>query len=302
MQGRTEFGFSPAIAALTLVASAIALASAGNAAPAETCLKAPQGAAPQGSHWYYRLERPSQRKCWYLADKGRKVAERTAEPTAAPVEQDEEADAPAAPMANAPTAPAAAVSPAPAAALQPVITTLVTRNVSNANQIAQTPEAVDSAQPPAAPSSPTPTVATEAPALLPEQASNDRQSPTVIAQQPTAQPTSTPAAPPPPADKAASVSAQPMPTLQLVLGAIALLGFLASAAFFIVTVLRRRRDVLHVRRRADALPFEESPDMAATHDGPTFEAMPALDPIRRHDDVDDALRRMARRRRAIAAP
>src|SRR5437764_1118937 len=102
MQGRTVFGWRPALAALTLAASTIALAAVGDAAPAETCLKAPQGTAPQGSHWYYRLERPSQRKCWYLADKGRKVAQRTAERTAPTVEQHEEADAPTAPMTDAP--------------------------------------------------------------------------------------------------------------------------------------------------------------------------------------------------------
>jgi outer membrane biosynthesis protein TonB len=219
-----------------------------------------------------------------------------------PVEQDEKADAPAAPTTNAPTAPAADASPAPAAAPQPVITTLVTRNVSNADQVAPTPAAPESAQPPAAPSSPPPTVATEASPLPPEQATSDRQAPTVIAQRPAAQATSTPAVPPLLETQAANTSTQTMPTLQLLLGAVALLGFLASAAFFVMAVMRRRRDVLHIRRPADALPFEESPDMAATTDGPTFHPMPPLDPIRRHDDVDEALRRIARRRRATAAP
>ena len=33
---------------------------------AETCLAAPNAPAPQGSHWFYRVERPSLRKCWRL--------------------------------------------------------------------------------------------------------------------------------------------------------------------------------------------------------------------------------------------
>jgi hypothetical protein len=30
------------------------------------CLQAPAGQAPEGEHWYYRLDRESQRKCWYF--------------------------------------------------------------------------------------------------------------------------------------------------------------------------------------------------------------------------------------------
>jgi hypothetical protein len=41
---------------------------------ADECLAAPNAAAPGGSHWYYRLERPSQRKCWYIGEAGRPVA------------------------------------------------------------------------------------------------------------------------------------------------------------------------------------------------------------------------------------
>jgi hypothetical protein len=41
---------------------------------ADECLAAPNAAAPTGSHWYYRLERPTQRKCWYIGEAGRPVA------------------------------------------------------------------------------------------------------------------------------------------------------------------------------------------------------------------------------------
>ena len=97
-----------------------------------------------------------------------------------------------------------------------------------------------------------------------------------------------------------------MSTLQLLLGAIALTGFLASGLFLVMALLRRRSDVLKARREADVLPFEESPEMAAEEEGPRFEPLRALDPIRQrdldpmrqHDDVDEVLQRLARRRRA----
>src|SRR6476661_4991106 len=106
MQRQTQFAAGAAIAAVTLAASAIALAPASDAAPAETCLAAPKGVAPQGRHWYYHLDRASQRKCWYLAEKGRKVAARTAAPTAPqqaePDEEQDDATAAPAPAAPAP--------------------------------------------------------------------------------------------------------------------------------------------------------------------------------------------------------
>ncbi len=68
----------------TLVASIVAgaplAAVSQNAPPATTssadaasdCLASPKGAAPQGQHWYYRLERTTKRQCWYLRAEGGK--------------------------------------------------------------------------------------------------------------------------------------------------------------------------------------------------------------------------------------
>jgi hypothetical protein len=39
-------------------------------AAADECLSAPSGATPKGQHWYYRLDRANQRKCWYLREVG----------------------------------------------------------------------------------------------------------------------------------------------------------------------------------------------------------------------------------------
>jgi hypothetical protein len=46
------------------------------AAPATAnavCQATPKSSAPAGSHWYYRVDRSSQRKCWYLAAQGQTV-------------------------------------------------------------------------------------------------------------------------------------------------------------------------------------------------------------------------------------
>src|SRR5689334_5715525 len=37
-------------------------------AAADSCLSAPNGATPSGSHWYYRLDRVTKRQCWYLRE------------------------------------------------------------------------------------------------------------------------------------------------------------------------------------------------------------------------------------------
>jgi hypothetical protein len=39
------------------------------------CLGSPKGAAPQGQHWHYRLERATKRQCWYLRAEGGKATQ-----------------------------------------------------------------------------------------------------------------------------------------------------------------------------------------------------------------------------------
>jgi hypothetical protein len=41
-------------------------------AAADNCLAKPNAAAPQGSHWYYRVDQAGNRRCWYLGPKGAK--------------------------------------------------------------------------------------------------------------------------------------------------------------------------------------------------------------------------------------
>lgn len=54
-----------AISASFVVLAAVFVPQTSHAAT-DDCLAAPKGAAPQGQHWYYHLDRATQRKCWYL--------------------------------------------------------------------------------------------------------------------------------------------------------------------------------------------------------------------------------------------
>src|SRR4051812_45103682 len=58
-----------AVASVTLV-----VATNGAALAAETCLAGPNGAAPSGSHWYYRIDHATKRNCWYVRAEGEKPA------------------------------------------------------------------------------------------------------------------------------------------------------------------------------------------------------------------------------------
>lgn len=68
-----------------LVASVVAMsASVTSGDAADECLRGPNGTAPKGSHWYYRVDRSSGRHCWYLGAEGqrvRSVSERTSQQT-----------------------------------------------------------------------------------------------------------------------------------------------------------------------------------------------------------------------------
>jgi len=47
---------------------------------ADDCLAGPNAAAPQGSHWYYRVDRAAHRECWYLGPERRTHARQDASP------------------------------------------------------------------------------------------------------------------------------------------------------------------------------------------------------------------------------
>src|SRR5262245_55200605 len=99
---------------LTLVVPIIAAACAGTAlmsAPlvrAETeCLSAPTGASPEGRHWYYRADRSTGKRCWYLGQKSKKIRQAASPRTPPPRPDVEPAETPT----EAPTIVAAADGP-----------------------------------------------------------------------------------------------------------------------------------------------------------------------------------------------
>jgi hypothetical protein len=62
------------------------LTTASHGAPAEAadeCLAGPKGTAPQGGHWYYRIDRATKRHCWYLGDEKEKAARAATEKSSA---------------------------------------------------------------------------------------------------------------------------------------------------------------------------------------------------------------------------
>src|SRR5262245_33897430 len=77
----------PIILAASVVTMAASVTTGG---AADECLRGPNGTAPAGTHWYYRVDRPTGRHCWYLGAAGRgvrSVSERTSEQTRKRVQQ-----------------------------------------------------------------------------------------------------------------------------------------------------------------------------------------------------------------------
>jgi hypothetical protein len=129
-----------ALIAVAVVGVAMAVpARSSRAEPAaDDCLSQPSGAPPQGSHWYYRTDRSTNRRCWRLAPKredakeAREVAPAQPQPASRPMPEPK-AEPPAEPVVRTATplpyvpmpvqglaAPAAQLEPepAPAAAIE----------------------------------------------------------------------------------------------------------------------------------------------------------------------------------------
>lgn len=204
------------------------------ASAASDCLAAPKGAAPQGQHWYYRLERTTKRQCWYLRAAGDKDSAKTAQ-TAQAQSDAPTADAPA-PQQHAvqdaraeyltPRSSAAAKTPnAPAQAAAATPVQQVAEQTANGN-----------AQQPAA--APWPDVSTASAPPAPP-------TPTVVAAP--AQPGAKPSKSPSPVALAAADSTTDKPTgsLQTLLlvigGALALAGILGSVIYRLAGARARRQ-------------------------------------------------------------
>jgi hypothetical protein len=237
---------------------------------ADPCLTAPNRQAPQGSHWYYRIERPSMRKCWRLVQKDRK--EERAAKQAAPPEGDDDTEETPAPPADRP----AATDTKPA---EPVIRTLVTRPVSSTTEATQQP--------------PDPVVAS-APA---ERDASAPQAPARPVDQPAPQGAVAPM-------KTIVADNSGTPGLGTLLAALGLLGLLAGASYAALWIVRRRTDVLEAVRDAsggEASFDHRPPASSAPSAAPTFSPLPPMATMAGEDDVDAALRRFSRTMKRRAA-
>jgi hypothetical protein len=62
--------FVSAVFAGILAGVSLTTVSHSQTVAADDCLSAPKGQTPEGSHWYYRIERGTKRHCWYLRAEG----------------------------------------------------------------------------------------------------------------------------------------------------------------------------------------------------------------------------------------
>jgi hypothetical protein len=290
---------STTIAALTASLSVFAfppLHSAANAA--ETCLAAPEGAAPQGGHWRYRLERGTQRKCWRLVQKDQKGQRAAAQTDPQGDVEDDTDEAPAPQVAKKSAGRVTAPQPKapPALVTKEASNTETTSDTAAATQPVATTQPAAAAQPvvttqpvqwPDPPASMMQHLDAPAASPPPEQTQNDAPVPAALAQQPVAA-----------ADSAATGPAVGGTfTLRFLLAAIALLGFVVSAMFYLGGVRRRRADVLNKARHLNRLPSE----VPAGADAPTFAPLPPMALIPQRDDVAEAMQRFNERWKRRAA-
>jgi hypothetical protein len=112
----------------------------------DSCTAAPGAAAPKGQHWYYRIDRATQRRCWYLhasvAVSGRAAADPPAahsgsNPSAATPES---SAADTAPRANAATPPSPANSADDASAMRAAPQSAPRVTVLNVKTVTPPPE------------------------------------------------------------------------------------------------------------------------------------------------------------------
>jgi hypothetical protein len=68
MSSRTAIFASTFLAGLLAGAGLAVAASDTPERAADNCLRAPKDETPRGSHWYYRIDHATQRKCWYLGE------------------------------------------------------------------------------------------------------------------------------------------------------------------------------------------------------------------------------------------
>ena len=317
--------FISAVFASILAGTSFAAVPESDAKTADNCLSGPKGAIPAGHHWYYRIEHPSKRQCWYSreemdkAETGKTETGKTAR--AAPPQ-----DSASSPPSQAPSSSAAANPVSPPQNL------LARKSIADARAELTSPQMrVDQdtsvpAEPRAGGAAPVASLPNSQRAIAPDAAtpsssvasrwpdssgvSSAPGNPRLAAAEPAASPQSSPAPQPATtpvalaaADSSLEKQSASMQMLLLVMaGALALAGITASLVFRFGRAQATQPDLRHERRaiwgQVDA---ERSPSMFPEDDMPIWRANTArnvsIDP-RAPDDPDrrvtEMLARLAR--------
>ena len=64
--------FASATLAVLVCALGLSVHSSSGQAATDNCLAKPNAAPPKGSHWFYRVDKVGNRRCWYLGAKDAK--------------------------------------------------------------------------------------------------------------------------------------------------------------------------------------------------------------------------------------
>jgi hypothetical protein len=257
---------------------------------AADCLAAPGSDTAEGRRWYFRIDRATQRKCWFLGPEGRK-AENAARRALAQANRDES-------IAGPENSDTIAQKQSAAASVEESLTQKVQRELHPV----QTWSATQASDALAAPAgtlaaadallwpAPLNTIRPgKPPADAPERHEN-RTHAGQAAEGPTGS-NRAPARQSVAAVHSAAYSAQ-IPLLLVVAGALLLTGILARAFYDVVAARRRHVYVQHDGANPSAIGVPSS--VPSTVSKPMPLSLPPMEPIRRLDDVDDALRHFAR--------
>ena len=109
----------------TLVVWIVSFGASASSVRADDCLAEPNSPAPAGSHWYYHMDRATQRKCWYLRATAQPVepaaAQTTSDPASGPANLPPAAPIPVEKPATASADAPISINPADSTALSPRI-------------------------------------------------------------------------------------------------------------------------------------------------------------------------------------
>ncbi len=244
--------FVPAI--LVILLAAVALTARPGVA-ADECVTKHASEAPEGSHWYYRLDRANNRRCWFLGPADTKLRTRQAashqpQPAAKP-------DAPATVDGPAEVAPVqvasaqAQVGPAQAANVRVAAVKVTTNQVTAAEvAFAEAASSNDKAPVVSSPSSPS-----NADAPSPPQTQDDTSS----------------VRPSPAAADVSAVSSESEPAIRIEFLLASLAGALALAALIAERLVRRSARRARVRSdRHDQLGAPANGPRSREHASPAF--------------------------------